>query len=236
MGSSALKKPKSYRRMGEQLAQVRLSRGFDQTPDRAVFLYEIRHKTKLSVNDARAFKRGWRRGRLMYWLKRVFSISTRMNAKAINDLVRVLERYSQEKITREYVGMAGTEEKIADYLRQAETFEGLEALNTLLLQRLDYHVYHEPWRKVYQWVLYRGEKALNDYDHPVKLEDAAPLFYDDLKAAILLGEGNEHFRLRYHDGQWGCKAGARDENHRMIEVNHSKPEIAILIALLMRTE
>lgn len=222
--------------MAEKLAQVRLSRGFDHSPARALWLYEFKHKVELTANQRGNFKRGWRRGRLMYWIKRIYALSNRMKGGSIDELVRVLERYSQETVQKQYVGMAGTEETIAKYMQQAETFDGLDALNDLLLQRLDYHVWHEPNRRIYQWVLYKGKTVINDYDTPVKLKDVAPLFYDDLAKAVRLGEGNEHFRLRFNDGLWGCKAGARDEDHKMIEVTHAKPEIAILIAMLMRTE
>ncbi len=226
----------TYRKLGEGIVQVRLSKGFDQTPEHGLHLYERRHKNKLTSRDAFNFKKGWRRGRLIYWLKRVYSISRRMNATAINGLVTILESYSTEVVTRETVGMTGIDAKIADYTQRAETFDGLHEMNNLLLARLNYHVYHEPWRKVYQWVLYRGDKVLADFDRPATLNQVAPLFYDDTKQALALGEGNEQFRLRYKDGQWGVKAGARDENHKLVEVVHAKVEVAILIAMLLRTE
>lgn len=126
----------TYYRLGIEIAQVRLSKGFDYKPERAAVIYQYRYKTRFNYYQRTQFIYGYRRGRLLYWLKRAVSFSKNMRYAEMEELIRILENACHSKIRNEPVRLTGAALKMDEYMQMSETIDGLKQLNDSLIQRL----------------------------------------------------------------------------------------------------
>lgn len=126
----------TYYKLGIEIAQVRLSKGFNYKPERAVVIYQYRYKTRLSNHQRMQFIYGYRRGRLLYWLKRAVSFSKNMRYAEMEDLIRILENVCNARMKNESVRLTGAALKVDEYMQMSETIDGLKRLNDIIVQRL----------------------------------------------------------------------------------------------------